>query len=196
MWIISKSLLCLLEPEAAYSADAYLAGQLSAQWSATLTPRPSSSHDKTTGYSLRSRFGMTFERLTEICGEELLTSFREGFHARTYHARGRERESMERSPDCGLNSRESFARFDRATRSWKIPRCLFPGVLDEFSATWPKSGMMLHGQCWELTTSELRTFEKESGYSRRTPDGISFFHTPCTGGLDGGSNSRKAISKR
>ena len=35
--------------------------------------------------------------------------------------------------------------------------------------------------------------ENESGF---LPDGINFFHTPNTMGLDGGSNSRKALKKR
>lgn len=148
--------------------DVFLVGEPSAQWRSTLTPRPSSSLDKTTGSSRHSLFGTMSALLTDDLGEDVLTSFRAAFRAKTYLQPGKARESTERGPDCGLNSRESFARFDRATRSWKIPRCLFPGVLDEFSETFPKSGMMLHGQCWELTTSELRTCEKESGYSRRT----------------------------
>lgn len=196
MWIISRNLLCSLEREAAYSADACLAGQLSAQWSATLTPRQCSSPDKTTVCSTHSRFGMTFERLTEIRGEELLTSCLEGFRAKTFRRPGKALESTESDQGSGESSRASFARFDPATRSWRTAQCCFLGVSDEFSATWPKSGMMLSGQCWALTTSELHTDENGYGSSRRTPDGIAFFHTPCTGGLDGGSNSRKALSKR
>lgn len=196
MWIISKNLLCSLDREAEFSADAYLAGQLSVQWSATLTPRQCSSPDKTTVCSTLSRFGMTFERLTESRGEELLTSCLEDFRAKTSRVRERERESTESAPDYGKSSHASFARFDLATHSWRTAQCCFLGVSDEFSETWPKSGMMRNGACWARTTSELHTGENGYGSSRRTPDGISFFHTPCTGGLDGGSNSRKAFSKR
>lgn len=186
---------CSRELAAESSADVYLIGEPSPQWSSTLTPRPSSSPDKTTAHSRLSLFGTMSALLTVARGAVVLTSFPEVSPAKTYRQPGKAQESTERGPGYGLTSRESFARFDRTTRSWKTPQCLFPGVLDEFSGTWPKSGMMLRGQCWELTTSELRTSESEYGFSRRTPDGISFFHTPCTGGLDGGSNSRKALSK-
>ena len=159
---------CSREQAEESSAGVFLVGEPSAPWKSTLTPRPSSSLDKTTGGSHHSLFGTMSALLTDDLGEDVLTSFRADFRAKTYRQPGKARESTERVPDCGLNSRESFARFDRATRSWKIPRCLFPGVLDEFSATFPKSGMMRSGRCWELTTSELRTSEKEYGYSRKT----------------------------
>jgi hypothetical protein len=55
---------------------------------------------------------------------------------------------------------------------------------------------MLNGWCWEQPTSELRTSGTGYGFSRKTPNGESFFHTPTCGGLDGGSNSRKALLKR
>lgn len=104
MWIISKALMnsrCSLEREAESSADIFLVGEPSAQWKSTLAPRPSSSRDKTADNSRRSLFGTMSALLTDDLGEDVLTSFREGFHARTYHARGRERESTERVPGCG-----------------------------------------------------------------------------------------------
>lgn len=95
MWIISKALmnsLCSREQAEESSADAFLVGEPSVQWKSTLTPRPSSSRDKTTDNSRRSLFGTMSALLTDDLGEDVLTSFREAFHARTYHARGRERE--------------------------------------------------------------------------------------------------------
>jgi DNA (cytosine-5)-methyltransferase 1 len=38
--------------------------------------------------------------------------------------------------------------------------------------------------------------ENESGLSERIPNNLDFFHTPNTTGMDGGSNSRKALKKR
>jgi DNA (cytosine-5)-methyltransferase 1 len=38
--------------------------------------------------------------------------------------------------------------------------------------------------------------ENEFGLSERIPNNLDFFHTPNTTGLDGGSNSRKALKKR
>lgn len=40
---------------------------------------------------LRSRYGMTFSRLTDRCGEELLTWYRAGFHAKPIRPKLRER---------------------------------------------------------------------------------------------------------
>jgi hypothetical protein len=40
------------------------------------------------------------------------------------------------------------------------------------------------------------TLESGFGLSERIPNNIDFFHTPCTTGIDGGSNSRKALKKR
>jgi hypothetical protein len=53
--------------------------------------------------------------------------------------------------------------------------------------------MTADGQCWELPTLERRTKETGSGC---VPNGETFFHTPNTNGLDGGSNSRRALQKR
>jgi hypothetical protein len=40
------------------------------------------------------------------------------------------------------------------------------------------------------------TAENGSGSSVGVPDGVNFHHTPNTTGMDGGSNSRKALAKR
>jgi hypothetical protein len=43
---------------------------------------------------------------------------------------------------------------------------------------------------------ELTIKEKEFGLLEKIPNNIDFFHTPNTTGMDGGSNSRKALKKR
>jgi hypothetical protein len=53
--------------------------------------------------------------------------------------------------------------------------------------------MTAAGQCWELPTLERRISGTGSGC---VPNGETFWHTPNTNGLDGGSNSRKAIQQR
>lgn len=199
MWILSKAYVKWLysrEREAAYSADVFLIGEPSAQWNSTLTPRPSSSPDKTTVCSTHSLFGTMCAHLTAFHGAGRLTLFPAASPVRTFRPRERERESTESAQGFGAKCTGYLAKFDLGSRSWRTAQCCFLGVSDEFSETWPKSGMMRNGACWARTTSELRTGEKGYGFSRRTPDGIAFFHTPCTCGLDGGSNSRKALSKR
>jgi len=53
--------------------------------------------------------------------------------------------------------------------------------------------MTADGQCWELPTLERRISGTGSGC---VPNGETFWPTPTTNGLDGGSNSRKALQKR
>ena len=118
--------------------------------------------------------------------------------ARTSAPPEKEPESAENEADCGEKWRESLAKYDLDTSSWKIPQCLFQGDLSEYSGTWPRWGTMQNGECWERMPPELCTNGTESGLKENggTPDNIFFFHTPNCGGLDGGSNSRKALRRR
>jgi DNA (cytosine-5)-methyltransferase 1 len=52
---------------------------------------------------------------------------------------------------------------------------------------------MRNGECWEQTTLAQTIRGTESGF---VPNGVDYFHTPNTTGLDGGSNSRRALRKR
>ena len=143
-----------------------------------------------------SRFGTMCRASMDGHGEDLSMSYPAAFRAKTFPAREKEQESREPEAGSGERCSESFARFDRDTRSWRIHPCLFPEDSPLFLGTWPKSGIMRHGVCWELPTLEHPTSATEFGFLRRIPDGETFFHTPTCGGLDGGSNSRKALRKR
>lgn len=186
MWILSKAYVNWLysqEPEAGFSADVCLIGLPSPQWSSTLTPRPSSSPDKTTGPSRLSLFGTMSALLKVARGAEKSTLFPAASPVRTSPPQVKAQESPAPTPASGPSSRASFARFDRATLSWKTPQCSFLGVSDEFSRTWPKAGMMRRGSCSELTKSELRTCESEFGFSRRTPHSKRFLTPMASEGL-------------
>jgi DNA (cytosine-5)-methyltransferase 1 len=52
---------------------------------------------------------------------------------------------------------------------------------------------MRNGECWEQQTLAQTTRGTGFGF---VPNGVDYFHTPNTTGLDGGSNSRKALRKR
>ena len=149
--------------------------------------------DKMTGFSRLSRFGMTFKPLTEDLGEALLMSYLVAFRARTSQQQEGELESTEKSRECGEKWRGSFTKYDPDSCSWKTHQCSLAGDLDEFLETWPRWGLMRHGECWEQQTLEQTIRGTESGL---LPDGVTTFHTPNTTGLDGGSNSRKALKKR
>lgn len=56
--------------------------------------------------------------------------------------------------DSGLSMRDSFARYDRASQSWRMLRAsLWEEDSDAFSGTWPKRGMMRSGVCYRLPGS-------------------------------------------
>jgi hypothetical protein len=67
-----------------FSEAICLDGEQSVQSSGNSTPQAYCAPDKMTGFSRLSRFGMTYKPLTESRGEELLTLYLEGFHAKTY----------------------------------------------------------------------------------------------------------------
>ena len=77
-------------------------------------------------------------------------SFQGAFLAKIFHAREKARAYAAREADFGRNTRVSFARFDPVSYSWKIPHFLFQGDLATFSPTWPRYGMMVRGECFQL----------------------------------------------
>ncbi|UUX38849.1 hypothetical protein NTJ56_08615 [Burkholderia contaminans] len=112
------------------------------------TPRPSSSLDRTTAPFLRSRFGMTFEPLTEDLGAELLTSWLAGFPVKTSAQPELATASTANEADSGPKWLGLFAKYDLSASKWKTAQCSLLGDLDEFSETWPRWGSMLNGECY------------------------------------------------
>lgn len=135
----------------------------------SLTAEKSFCSDKETECCHNSQSGTMCELLTEHRGEEKLTLYAGASPAKTYLARGKARELTEQEAGYGANLPASFARYDQSTRSWKTAQCSLIEGLDEFSGTWPKSGMMRSGQCWELMMSARPTSESACGFWR-TPD--------------------------
>jgi hypothetical protein len=103
-----------------------------------------------TGFSPDSQSGTMYEPSTENRGEEGLTLSVEDFHAKTLHSLDSVPDSMAREVAYGVKWRESFARLDRKECLWKTPQLSLLAGLDMFSKTWPRWGMMLDGECWEL----------------------------------------------
>jgi hypothetical protein len=121
------------------------------------------SPDRMKAFSIRSLSGMTFAPLTDDLGEDVLTWCLEAFPVKTSAHPEKAQESTESAAECGRTWRESFARRDRASLSWRTPQCSLLEGLDEFSETWPRWGMMRAGECSELPTSVPSTNESESG---------------------------------
>jgi len=186
-WLFSQALV------EEYLEGNSLDGEQSAPLNGNPIPQAYCAPDKMTDFSRLSRFGMTYKPLTETRGEELLTLYLADFHAPTLVQQEREPGLMEKPLECGKKWRASFTKYSPATHSWKTHQCLLAGDLEEFLETWPQWGLMRNGECWEQRTLEQTI--RGTGYGL-SPDNVSAFHTPNTTGLDGGSNSRKALRAR
>jgi len=127
------------------------------------TPKPSLSLGKTMAPFLHSRFGMTFEPLTEDLGTELLTSWLAGFRARTSVQQEPAMALTASEADSGQKWRASFAKYDPAESKWRTPQCSLLGDFPEFSETWPRWGSMRNGVSYLRPTLALPTFGNESG---------------------------------
>ena len=191
-WLYSRALV------EEFSAATCSAGAPSAPSNSTPTPQAYWSHGKTTAHSRLSRYGMTLERLTDDRGAELLTWYLEASRARTSARPARAQASTASDQDSGARWHELSARFDRDTCSWRTHRRLWDEELIGSSVTFPRWGMTVNGVLLVRGTPALPTYASARGSSRAipTPNGETFFHTPQTTGLDGGSNSRKALRSR
>ena len=148
--------------------------------------RATSSYNGSETESLtNSQSGTMFAPSTEIRGWERSMSSAEVSHAKTSAAPGEDSElSVESGADCGESTPGSFARYDRATASWKTAQCLLLGGLESFSVTWPRSGMMRRGRCYPLAIAAHRMNGSGCGSSQKIP-------TPTVHG----NYNRKGLSK-
>jgi len=186
-WLFSQALV------AEYLGDTSLDGEQSVQSSGNLTQQAYLSHGKTTGFSRLSRFGMTVEPLTDDRGQELLTLYLEVFRAKTSLRQEKALESQAPDLVCGNTWLASLAKYDHSTSMWKTAQCSLLEDSMSFSLTLPRWGSMQSGALYPLPTLVQTISVKEFGSE---PNNETFFHTPNTTGLDGGSNGRKALKKR
>jgi DNA (cytosine-5)-methyltransferase 1 len=149
-----------------------------------------------TKYSRLSRFGMMFKPLTESLGGELLMLYRADFHAKTSPQQEKEQALTESGQECGKRWQGLLARYDPNTHSLRTVQCSLFEDLNQSLQTWPRWGSMRNGECFQQPMWEQTTSESEFGLSQKVPNNIDFFHTPNTTGIDGGSNSRRALKKR
>jgi hypothetical protein len=169
-WLFSQALVEV------FSEDTFSDGEQSAPLSGKPTQQAYCAPDKMTDFSRLSRYGMTFRPLTDIRGEELLTLYREVFHAKTLAQQEKAQESTESEAGCGEKWHASFARYDPDTSLWKTHQCSLLGDLDEFSETWPQWGLMRDGECWEQRTLEQTIRGTESGLSEKLPTIVKSDH--------------------
>ena len=156
-WHYSQALV------AAFSEASSSGGLPSAPLSGKPTPQAYLSPDRMRAFSRLSRFGMTCEPLTDDLGADVLTWCLAASPAKTSAQPEKAPESTESAAECGRTWRESFARWDRDTSSWRTPQCSLLEGLDVFSETWPQWGMMRGGECSVQSMPALRTSGTESG---------------------------------
>ena len=171
-WLISKALmnsLCSQEQVAAFSEVTSLDGKQSVQLSGSNTPQAYCAPDKMTGFSRLSRFGMTYKPLMESRGEELLTLYREGFHARTLVQPEKAQELQETDPQCGNTWLGLLGRYNQDTHSWKTAQCSLFEDLELLWETFPKWGMTVNGELYQLPALVQGIRETEFGLSPTPP---------------------------
>ena len=152
-WLFSQVLVV------EYLGDISLDGEQSVQSNGNPTQQAYCLPDKMTEYSRLSRFGMMFKPLTENRGEELLMSYRAGFHAKTSPQPVKEQALTESGQECGKRWQGLLARYDPDTHSLRTVQCSLFEDLNQSLQTWPRWGSMQNGECfqqpmWEQTTSE------------------------------------------
>ncbi len=101
----------------------------------------------------------------------------------------KEQDSPESAPVSGTSSRESLARWDRATSSWRTSQlCLLEGSTP-FSERWPTSGTMRSGQLYARPTWAPRTDASASSSSHGWP-------TPQSHDAVGGNTPAQVLAMR
>jgi hypothetical protein len=156
-WLFSQALV------EEYSVDTSLDGEPSVLLNGNPTQQAYCAPDKMTVFSRLSRFGMTFKPLTASRGEELLTLYRAGFHAKTYQPQEKEQALTESAAECGEKWHASFTKYSPDLRLWKTHQCSLLGDLEPFLETWPQWGLMRGGECWEQQTLAQTTNATASG---------------------------------
>ena len=174
-WLFSRALV------EEYSGENCLDGEQSAPLNGNPIQQAYCAPDKMMDFSRLSQFGMTYKPLTESRGEELLTLFRAGFHAKTSQRQEKLQELTENDQECGDTWRGWLAKYDPDTSLWRTAQCSLLEDLNESLATLPRSGMTRNGLLWALPMLEQTTKGTESGLSQQmwlTPRVVEIDETP------------------
>lgn len=115
----------------------------------------------------------------------------EAFRAKTLVWQGPEQGSADSDRGSGVSTRESFARYDPATSSWKTSQLSLLGDSTASSATWPKSGSIRSNTMYlRPKRSARRTAVSGSSYSRNE------YPTPSATPYGTSQNEGKVAHKR
>jgi hypothetical protein len=115
-----------------------------------------------------SRVTKTLEPLPQINSDQMAfpwMSFAEDSPAKTSVTPEKAQGLRAQDQDYGAKSPAWLASYDRNTSSWKMSQHSLVEGLDEFSETWPRSGMMRNGIAYQLPPLALRTYGTGFGSS-------------------------------
>jgi hypothetical protein len=95
-------------------------------------------------------------------------SYAEASRARTSAQRASlEQDSTANEAAFGASITGLFGKYDRASQSWKTPQHCFIGGSDDYSESWPRSGMTLNGTAYVLPALVPHSLETESTFLPR-----------------------------
>ena len=158
-WLYSQALV------EEYLGENFLDGEQSAPLNGKPIQQVYCAPDKMTKFSHLSRFGMMCKPLTENLGEELLTLYLEGFHAKICPQPIKEETGlMEKEVGCGQRWGGLLARLDQDTSLWRTPQCSLIMDSIECLQTFPNWGLMQDGELWEQTVLVPPTEGKDFGW--------------------------------
>jgi hypothetical protein len=163
-WLFSRALV------EAFSEENSWDGEPLAQLNVMPTQAKFSRNDKTMEPLTLSRFGLTLQLLTESRGEELLTWYRAGFHAKTFQAPEQtvkltesKRDLTEKKAAYGVSLQESLGKYGPATHSLKTAQISLLADSTEFCVTLPRWGLMRDGALYRQEPLARTTSESASG---------------------------------
>ena len=185
MWLLAHS-ICLPEQEAEFLPTSSSDIELLAQSKLKVIPEKFCSQDSLTEAYLHSLSGMMsphFDQTTpqpqaisngceKGVGNSSSVAGSPNF-AKTSAQPEKARESTAQDQECGRTWRESFAKYNPDSCSWKTAQCSLIADSDEFSETWPRWGSMRNGECFPAKMPAAFTYESESGLSLPTPRSCS-----------------------
>jgi hypothetical protein len=79
---------------------------------------------------------------------------------------------------CGPNISQPFAHYDPNSQSWKTLQITLSGDLEQFSQTWPRSGMTRNGIAYQLQPLAPLTSVTESSSLHWTPTATANYAAP------------------
>jgi len=126
-------------------------------------------HGSATDASRDSAYGMMLRRSPGMSGADGLMWYAGDSPVRTYLPPAEAQASEASDLDCGPSSRESLAKYNPATYSWKTAQCSLLGGLMSYSETFPRWGTMRDGELYPLPTLVRRTYGNEYGFFVGTP---------------------------